>query len=485
MLKIIGSLLIISLNLFALVEAKLNSQNVNLGENVTLTLSGNGQNVVFPELNEIAGFEVEAVATSQNISILNGKQSINISKSFTFTPTKSITIPALEIEVDGKKELTNELKLEVSTQTTTQNANSGEAEFLFEVNFDKKEAYVGEPIKMTLLFKRLKNIEVLDIEYSQINFPNFWAKQIGKEQAYQDKNYIVHKLDFILFPQKAGNIELKPLKIKVATPKKSRDIFGFWIKSPEWKTMFSNENSFNIKDIPSDVKVVGDFNIEATVDKNTIKVNEPLNLTLKVSGVGNIDSLEDYSLNLDGAIVYADKALKDYKFEGEKYGGVYIKKFAIISGENFTIPSFSLKYFDLKTEQVKEIKTKEFNIEVNGSKIASKEVKLETLKALSETNQTALSTMQTSNFDKLFYFLIGLVSGIILVLSLKLIKIDFKVKEVKFSLKDRDLLKLLIPFVSKNQSAKELVLKLEENIYQGKKHKISKKEVTKLLNEIN
>ncbi len=486
MLRVIGSLLLISLNLFAFVEATLSSNNITLGERVTLTLSASGQNVIFPELLDIAGFEIESTAKSQNISIINGKQSIKISKSLTFTPTKSLKITPFEIEVNGVKEKTKELNLKIVKSKPT----SKNSKFTFEVKVDKKEAYVGEPIKYTILFKRAIKEDVLDIEYSQINFPNFWSKQVGKENAYREDSYIVHKLNFILFPQKAGKIKIAPSKLRVATPKRSRDIFGFWVKSPHWRTIFSNELSFNIKPIPDNINLVGDFKIEADIDKSSVKENDPINLTLKISGIGNFDALEEFNLNLDGAIVYADKSQKNYKFVGDDYSGNYSKKFALIAEKNFIIPSFTLKYFDLKTKTVKEIKTKEFSISVEAKR--KLETKLETLEAKVETETEIETKIEhkelkiISNIDKLIYIMFGFFLGIIFILIIKFVKIDFsKFKEVKFSLKDRDLLKLLIPFASKNTQAKEIVLKLEENIYYGKKHKISKKEITKLLNEIN
>lgn len=486
MLKIIGSLIFINILVFARIDATLSKQNITLGESVHFTITTESENTEFPEIENINGFNIESTSNSNSISIINGQKSIKISKTYLFTPTKSIVIPSFDIKVNDKVEKTPMLNLNVSKQAI-QDAN-----FLLEIKADKRKAFVGEAINLTVLFKRKADKQIVDLVFDIKNFPDFWSKQADKEQTYKEDEFIVHQLEYILFPQKDGNISINPLRIKVATAVRGRDMFGFPTKVPKWQSVFSNEMAFNIEKLPNNLKLIGDFKLEASVDKTAIKENEAVNLTLKISGSGNLDDLEKFKLDIENSTIYDDKAEKIFKVNNEKYEGEYIQKFAIISDKDFKIPSFSLNYLDQKSKTEKIISSEEIFIKVDKEtkevaklekSLPKKDTEVIQKDEVTKTTTEESNTKETENssLEKFLYLLVGLIIGII---SVNYKRVPLNLSRVNFVQNDRDLLKLLMLLSSKSVRAGEILKDLEANIYQGENNKIDKKEIKKLLDNI-
>jgi len=62
-----------------------------------------------------------------------------------------------------------------------------------------------------------------------------------------------------------------------------------------------------VEALPNRLELYGDFNIKTDVDKTEVAANKPLNLTISINGVGNIDDVKKYSLDIEGAVIYANE----------------------------------------------------------------------------------------------------------------------------------------------------------------------------------
>ena len=490
MKKIITFLMILCIGAFAKVSATVDKSEVVRGDSVTLSLSAEGDDVKFPSISDIDGYSVDSSSRSQSITIINGKTSKTIINSYTFTPLKSITIPSYTIKVDGKAEKTKPIELKVLSA-----AKAGvNPDFSLRMISNKQEAYVGEPITLKIIFRQKRDVAVEAVQFANPTFPNFWAKSDGKDRKQVVGDYVIHNITYVLIPQQAGDFTISPVKVAIAKRVQIRDAFSFVLQRIRWKNLFSNELKIKIKPLPNGVSVFGKFSIKASVDKEITKANKQINLTLSIRGEGNIDVIDSFDLKVPNATVYKNKPKRDTYLENGVYKGEFRQKFALVGDSDFVIPAIKFSYFDKDEKKIKTIQTKSIKIKVTGGgnfQATPTSHKLITASATpKEKIVKKIVYKETNSFEKWIYLLVGLFVGFVLS-NLRYLK-RFKKEqsehplsyEIRKAKSDKELLKILLPYVSKSQKIKEIVNQLEENIYMKKSHKIDKKALSKEIEEI-
>ncbi|WP_458700813.1 BatD family protein [Sulfurospirillum sp. 1307] len=468
-MKLVGRIalfLIITLNLYA-ATAKLSSSSIVQGDRVILIISASGEDIKFPEIKKISGFEVSSTGLSQSITNINGKVTKKIEKHYEFMPTKSIDIPAFEVKVNGEIEKTNPLHVEVSK------ANIQNSKFLFEMRANKKNIMQFEPVKLEFVFKRDINEEVNDLRFLPPKFDNFWVKEGKKKKPYQEGRFVVHTMTYFLYPQKSGDFELNPARIDVGLRSNRRDIFGFLNQQLDWKSVFSNPISLHVKPLIG-ANLYGKFEISASVDKNSIKANEAVNYTLKIKGEGNFDDIDEFDLKIDGANIYKDKPkIKTYALS-DAITGEFEQKFSITSSSDFTIPSVKLTYYDASLKKVVTKKTNPINIKVDGSKVEK------TLQVAPQNieKKEVIKEIKVIDYKYIALAFIGgfFIAFIIFYIFSK--KKDIKLPKFK---SDKDYLKELLKYRGEDEKINEQIKLLEENIYANKKNRIDKEVLKKFL----
>ena len=506
MKQILGKLLFIlflSVNLFGEVLSSVQPQAIYKGEVTRFVISANGENIEFPVINEINGIPIEGSSSSQSIQVINGAVSKTISKSYSFRPTKSMTLPSFEVKVDGKSIKTEALKVEVIKPTASKNGEP----FVVELKVDKPTVYVGEPIDLAVKFKYKMNADAEKIQLGEPKLENFWIKKVENVEQSQEGDYRVETVHYQLFPQKAGAYELQPLEALIGQKSRSQrggmfnDPFfndSFFGQQLSWKKIYSNGVDLTVNSLPNGLELYGDFSVKAEVDKRKIHANKPVNLTITVAGEGNIDDVKKFDLELDNAIVYADEP----KITSLRERNVFTQKIAIIADANFTVPPLSLKFFDKKTQEVKTIQSKAIEIEVIGGgkglmhaskiemspkeKVASS---VETEKKVSTITEKPLIVKEDER-TKYLYLLLGFILGA----GATYMLVAFKkrepkkehdmVKAIRKSKDDRALFELLLPYSKESEVIAKALNRLEENLYKGGKNKIDKEVLMEFFEEI-
>jgi len=180
MKQILGKIFLIlflTINSFADVTASVNPPAVYKGDIVNFVISADGGDIEFPQIQNIAGYPIIGTSSSQSINIINGNMSKTISKTYSFRPDKSVTIPPLSVKVDNKTYQTQELKVTVTKPSASQNGDP----FVIEMKTNKTEAFVGEPIDLTVSFKRKLNARVDKLQLSDPKLEDFWVKKVDKQ----------------------------------------------------------------------------------------------------------------------------------------------------------------------------------------------------------------------------------------------------------------------------------------------------------------
>jgi len=361
---------------------------------------------------------------------------------------------------------------------------------------NKTEAFIGEPIELTVSFKRKLNARVNKLQLSDPKLENFWIKKVAKQTQSSEGDYIVETAHYQIFPQKSGEYKIPPIEAMIGVVHRGRrglyddPFFSAFNQQLDWKKIYSNELNIKVNPLPDNLELYGKYQIQAQVDKQKVHANKPVNLTITVRGEGNIDDVKKFNPNIDNTIVYADEPKITSHLVGGVYQGEFTQKIAIIADQNFTIPSVELKYFDKDTKEVKTLKTKPIDIEViGGSKGIAKPSSIEvsptqTIKAPT-TPQTIIKTemVKEDSYIKYLFLALGFILGALSIYSFNRFqnratkKESNIVKMIRKAKSDKALFEILLPYAKKDKVIANALDKLEANIYKGAKNQIDKEEL--------
>ena len=446
-IKILFMILFI-VNLFANVSVSVDKYNVIEGDNVAFSIKANGSNVKFPNIKNIDGDDIQAVSSSQNISIINGNYQKTITKTYVFTPTHSLTIPSYKVIVDNKTFQTKPIHINVVKDTKT------DKDFKLEL-IAKKSAIVNYPNIITLKFYQKSNVNVDSVALS-FSKGDYEITPASNEKDYFKGVYKVAEVKYKFIPKKAGKITLTA-KIKLGFRTQQVDPFGFVVAGMRYKTI--------IKRITIDAKkvydgLIGDYNISLKVDKTKVNANTPINATLTILG-NNLNDIGDIKLNIPNVTIYDNKP----KIKNNKY----TKSFVILADNNFTIPPIELSFYSIKDKKVKHIQTKPIQIIVKNSNktpiISNNQCKPQ---VITKTNQ--IIKYKNNYILAIILFLVGIIIGIAIgYLRQKKPKIELP----------KNLYNKLLPYAD-NPKIKQILEKLynKENL-----SKEDKKYIKEFLNE--
>jgi len=460
--KIVVLIFLVPFALFGNIRATVDNSNVELGDTVTLNLNLSGDDIAKPNLYTICDSDIVSSSSQTSVSIVNGKYTKEYILSYQFVPQSSCVIKPIELMIDGKKEKTKSINIKVGAVKA-----SKDSEFSLELKTDKKEFYVGESFTLTLLLKQNKQTNAVDSKFTPPSMKGFWVKGESKPTRYDEGDYIVTRVDYLLAPQRVGELNIDKAKLKIAHRANGSNSWNSFISNIKWKTYFSNQITIDAKPLPNGVSLIGDFKIKASVDKTSVNAGEAINITVEVDGAGNLEDIKSFKPYIDGVSVFDEKIVID--------GDKLTQKLAFVSDNSFTIPPFSIKYFDSKTKKVKAIKTKEIKIVVKNTKhnenlVIKKELKITPV----SNNSEVLNVTNISYIYIAIATLIGFMVGIF-VMVIKPWKVMFKDKAKKVSIKDpKQLFIKLLPFKD-DKDVQKILDSLEKHIYSNQPLDVDKK----------
>ena len=452
------------MSLFSNVQLSI-PKDVVRGEALFFSIEITGNDIVFPNFKTIDSYSVQEVSSSTSRNIINSQITKKVKKVYSLYPTKDFLFPDLKFVVDGKEYFSKEQNIVLKEPQKTISSN-----FELSLKADVKELYVNENFILTLLFKYKKNANIVDLSFEKPNFDNFWYKQLDDSKQYQEGDFVIQELKFLLFPLKKGILKINPLKIN-AQIVESNNSFSFFSNATSTVKIYSNELEFNVNELPSNVNLIGKFDIKTQVDKVKIKQGEAISYKLEISGYGNIDDIKDIKLDLKDVTIYENKPIVKAKYEDEKYKGTYTKVFSIIPNKSITIPKINLEYFDKDLKSVVLKQSDEIKIEVIANKIVKQTELIQKPNFEVKEKEVVKIIEKVSTKDRIIFFFLGLFVGILILgLYYYVIKYKYKSKKAETSLlkkikksKNKDeLLKLLAVYIKIDSSLDKLIFKLEE-----------------------
>jgi BatD DUF11 like domain len=284
------------------------------------------------------------------------------------------------------------------------------------VDVDKTNVYQGEQILATYkLYTRLQTSASITkvpafsgFSTEDIDLPNPPQANIEYVDGKEFKVFTIRKT--ILFPLQTGTLQLDPVEIdnsvrlyKVNRSKKSsdNDPFDNFFKDqfgkdpfddPFFSDPFGNSNvtyqnyEYNLKSTPVDIHVkplptegqpagfngaVGDFTINASIDKTSLSTDDAGTLTVTISGSGNLNLLNAPTVNFPSEFdSYDPKTTDHFNKNSIPFSGNRSFEYVFMphTPGNYTIPSVEFSYFDPSSESYKTIRTDSFSIHVTPGK---------------------------------------------------------------------------------------------------------------------
>jgi hypothetical protein len=470
---------------------------------LTIKVDTSSDNIKFPDITQIGSYPVQGISNSSSTSIINGRVTKQISKIYTITPLKSIDIPSYKVIVDGKEYMTKPQKITVIKPSKSKSGD----EFIVDISLDKDNIRVGQSAILKVKFEHKLDAKAQKVSLEELKLENFWIKKIDGIKKYSANingtDYIVQEFSYIIFAQKSGKYHISPIQADIGVISNryrtnsifNDPFFSSFGNSLRWKKVYSNELDISVEPLPEGLEVYGHFEIKSNIDKKEIKANKPVNLTIEISGVGNIEDIKKIDLDIDGATIYSDEPTTKTSLINDEVSGSFTQKIAIIGDRDFTIPSIEFKYFDKDTQSIKVIKTEPIDIKVAQSSSSSynqSKPQIQTTQQNNTKNEAINSPKNVANSSSHWDYIsfgIGVIVGLIIGIGGALFKQKNNSKEnsptnksdiitqIKKAKDDKVLYEVLLPYINDDEVVKETLKMLEENIYKNTNHKIDKQKL--------
>ena len=430
-------------------EADVSKNSLGINERVRIEFSMNedGDNFNPPNF-EACGFRVVG-GPSQSISQswINGRSTFQKAYTYILLPLQkgNLVIKQATIEINGQIYKTLPLKMTVGNAVQMeQERNPNEAPV---VNVDNNlylvayisnaNPYLNEPTTVVYKLYFSNYINILDCrEVNKPKYNDFWSQNIEIKKLEpqvgifkgQQFTYVVLK-KVVLYPQKSGKLELEPLSldIDVQMPVGRPNIFGQYQMGEDTKRVSAGSKIIAVKPLPEAGKpgdfsgAVGNFNFKVNASRTNLKSGESLDLTVSVSGTGNLKLFTLPKPVVPSSLEMYDPEHKEsIQVPLSGMNGSVLDKYTIIPNEkgNFPIKGLRFSYFDLSSKTYKTITSNDLMItatqgdaSIVSNQKASNKIAVATSKTFAFIKQkTNLVVRNQPDFlgSGLFYSLLGL-----------------------------------------------------------------------------
>lgn len=350
------------------VKLEVHPSTVEKGMPVTVIIKTNVDGDLYFDVPD--GF-VKSGAThsgmSSSISYVNGKSTVVKEKYQQFTGyfehEGKYRLGPAKIKTKKKEVLSEPMNVNVvkSTNMLSDDPKENLDQPLFGmIEQSKKQVYIGEPFVVES--KVYAQIDVIQIE----DYESFGFSGQVEQYAIQDTRQVMRKLEEIngknvatfklgksvVFPEQVGTFDITPFKMTLFYDDPRR-LF------PDRKKIRSNGATVEVLPLPENQPDnfsggVGRFKVRSAISDRQIKQGKVVELTVTVSGVGNLHQIDPPSLVLPkGVVLYGDPEIKEsYEFsargaEGDKTFVYYLQ---VNASGKLELPVLELSYFNLEEE---------------------------------------------------------------------------------------------------------------------------------------
>lgn len=336
---------------------------------LTVSLPGRGGTV---DTGAIQDFDVHTQGTSTQVQIINGRQSEEQRHTYLLVPKSvgRLTVPALKVTLGGKVFNTQPITVTV-TKEDAQNTTDGQA-VTVQATVSETAPYIGQQFVYSFVLRY--GIQMANTQYTPPAFDGFTAKQIGDQQSRQrivsGRRYQEVVLSYVLLPIRTGTLSIAPAVLRCDTVAEEtgkdsrRNRFGNDPFFPDsfFRTRRLVPRIFKTDAVTIDVRalpretgglpfsgLVGEFTMDAVLEKSELAVGDSLTLSVTIQGNGNIMDAESPEIRVTDAFKqYSDTPESDIQLDAAGYHGKKVFRMALVAvapGTHSVVPA-PMTYFD-------------------------------------------------------------------------------------------------------------------------------------------
>ena len=339
-----------------------NRVGINEPFQIEFTINESGGDFIPP--SALKDFDVYSGPNhSQSVQYINGRMSQSISISYVIAAKHEgkITIGPATISVNGKQKQSNPITIEVlkgqgnaaanggatggnggqgsnsgggqgGGNNTAGKAQNGDENLFVRVSVNRSKVYQGEQILVThKIYTRLNLRDIQNVKFPSYN--GFWTQDVPQkgqialttENIDGIKYQVAEIKRSIIFPQRSGSIEIEPMEVSVVVQQRSSrqpmTIFDQVFGNGGYQDVLVKSKSKAVKvevlPLPEQNKpasfagAVGHFNLKVAANKTQAKTNEAIDLTVSISGSGNLKLIDPLKFNIPSDIEKYDPKTVD------------------------------------------------------------------------------------------------------------------------------------------------------------------------------
>lgn len=389
--------------------------SIEAGDQFRVRFTVNSQNVSNFVAPDFKGFEViygPATSRQSNIQIVNGHTTQNSSITFTYVLLGSkpgtYTLEAASIQCNGQTIKSKPLTIRVSKigagggnsqsnqqGTTTQPVRSSDParsatgtissnELFMTATASRTNVYQQEAILVTYKLYTLVNLTQLDgklptldgFQIQEIPLPRNKEFQL---ETYNGRNYhTVVWSQYVLFPQKSGQLVIPPVSYEgvVVQPNRNIDpIDAFFNGSSGMielkKRITTPALTINVSPLPTEPegfsRAVGTFSITSSINTTDVKTDDAITLKINISGTGNMKLINTPEVKFPKDFeTYDPKITDNFNLTRNGLSGSKTFEYLIVPRHagTYEIPATPFIYFDTESRSYKTISTQPYTIHV-------------------------------------------------------------------------------------------------------------------------
>ena len=374
---------------------------VRAGQQFTIYYSVNagGGDFAVPSFQGFYKLMGPSTSYSSSTQIINGKWSSQTTYSYSYVlqamEEGRYSFPPAQFTLKNKTYFSDSVRIEViagnaqrpgnvqqqGNRAATDEEIEAEDENLFvSLLLSRKEVYLGEGILATVKIYTRQNLSGI----SEIKYPGFTGfmktdletpplNQLRQENLNGTVYGTGVIQQFLLYPQVTGEIVIDPVQVTVLVQQKSGvsdPFFGDFFSTYQTvqKPLISRKLKVMVKPLPGTKPddfsgVVGSLSLTASVNRDSVNVNDAVNLKIVASGTGNLKLAEVPQLSLSPDLeTYDPKITDNFRSSASGTTGQRTFEFLIIPRHygSYTIPPVTYSFFNTATGKYEQLRTKEF-----------------------------------------------------------------------------------------------------------------------------
>lgn len=329
------------------------------------------------------------ISTSQSIRTINAQSQHSITQQLILDAippkTGSFTIPAYRFEYKNK-----ELQVPAATLKVVKRAADAVPtidELIFLQTDAPAQLYVGQTTAITLKLYLSNQVQLRGIENFERTADGFTVSPLPKQytenvETVNGRRYRVYSWPLTITPISAGTQDLEfhfTLTAQMpnqgsrrGSPFGGSSIFDDFFGRYERFNLYTKPTQINVRSLPAEGQpqsfsgAIGAFNMEVSADTESTRVNEPIMLSLKLSGHGNFERIKGPALPAaEGWRHYPPESAFEPKDPHTLKG---VKRFDYVcvpeKSGTLQLPEITFSFFDPQTEQYVELSSPALGVNV-------------------------------------------------------------------------------------------------------------------------